>query len=507
MFAAEENHIMKFYSTIFPLFTAVMLLGCARQEPSEGDAEISCDTGSIEVPAEFPADRPDSIKTLKISSNRSWFAHLNDKNHPVDPSNNEKVDWGFLDFEDYVNVSNSTADTDITVTFARNRSTESIEGSLDIYMAGRLALSIPIHQAGAVYYLDAEAGRTVAECTADTLAIEISCNTNWSARIDDGATADVKLSQEGGIDDSCLNVIFGNNYDASNDKTATVVISAENCQDKIISFTQKKAQPFLQLEDGIITKLVPGVYSGSISFRTNCPWSIAVKQGAKMTDIEFSKSSGAPESGKIDVGFTFKNPGDDPHIVNDFTAVLSVDGDVVAPIEIPFSQRSAFVLDFDTYPDAPYGLETTKGLKYSISVETSLGNTYICNIDNCNYRNKSDSYGLQIPQYGYFGLPGISGMKMTKIICYFKYHSSFKKLRLYPCSPADVGVYYAGVLANYAITENWVHTFVAGQVTDPETKGGNGPVVIPAGEGCTMYCGSNTNNLVGRFEVIYEPVE
>ena len=48
------------------------------------------------VEAEFLSDG-DDVRSLVIRSNRSWFAHLNDLDNPVDPADPEaSVPWGWL---------------------------------------------------------------------------------------------------------------------------------------------------------------------------------------------------------------------------------------------------------------------------------------------------------------------------------------------------------------------------------------------------------------------------
>ncbi len=477
------------------ILLAFATLSCLKTKVAEEQSRISGSHDNIVITADFLPEHPDTTVTVRISANRSWYASLN-------------AEGASLDKRDHLNLAGATEETELHLRFLPNHSRTELVGTLDIWMEGRNALSIPIRQSGAVYHLDATAETTEVECVAGTVVVHVICNTQWQARIDAGTTtADVRLSADGGTDSADLELIFGNNYDAQHEKYATLVLSAEGCEDKVLSFTQKKAIPFLELAEDIRTSLPATTQSGTLKFRTNCSWRLAVKEGATLADILFSQTEGEPASGDIVIDFSFTNPGDDPHIVNAFTAVLSLDGDVLAPVEVTFSQRSTLLLNFDQYPEVPYGLRTVKGEKYTISITTSLPATYVIEVDNCLYRNKSDSYGLQIPQAGYFGIPGIEGMKISSIITEFKYHSSFRKLRLYACSPTNTKVYYTGVLANYTISEPWTHIFTIGQVTDPEVKGGDGAEEIPAGQGCTMYCGSNNNNLVGKFEIIYEPVE
>ena len=68
--------------------------------------------------------------------------------------------------------------------------------------------------------------------------------------------------------------------------------------------------------------------------------------------------------------------------------------------------------------------------------------------------------------------------------------------------------YYTGVLPSYVITEDWVHTFYSGVITEPETKASSAPISIPDGSGCVLLCDKkDINNLIKTITIVYEATE
>lgn len=496
---------MKKTLTIF--FLIPMMCSCLEHSLSETDSKFSTTLGEVEAAAEFLPDSQDSVKTVRIISNRSWYAHLNDVGDPLDPKEEEFVTWAKLDISDHANLTNVTDTVDVNITFSRNFDQTPVHGVLNVYSEGEKVLSLPIKQNGAVYHLSATADKASVSCLADTVKVFVDCNTSWNALIAEETTADVVLANNEGFDPDTLIVAFRQNLDAIRGKDAKIILSAESCEDVIITLSQDKAFPYLSLVSDTHSKIPSGINEAEVVFRTNSNWTIRSTDESTLSDISFDRVSGGPSSEDIKVRFSFTNPGDDPHIVNYAKFVLSAEGNDDVLLE--FSQRSPLKLDFNSAKTPPYGLLSDYSTSvYNITLSTSISE-YQLPVTNCKFREKSDgSHGLQIPQNGSLGLPGIEGLKISSVIVSLKYHSSFRKIRLVLCSSGETVNYYTGVLPSYLITEDWVHTFHSGVITEPETKASSAPISIPDGTGCVLLCDKkDMNNLIKTITIVYEATE
>ena len=71
--------------TVAMLMAASLLWSCIGSNDEENDSLLEVSDNEIVAQAEFVSDT-DKEKTVVIRSNRSWFAHLDDLDHPVDPT-------------------------------------------------------------------------------------------------------------------------------------------------------------------------------------------------------------------------------------------------------------------------------------------------------------------------------------------------------------------------------------------------------------------------------------
>lgn len=490
---------------------AILLLffiqGCLERNIAETQAKLTSSLDSISAEAEFLPGTSDSLRTVRIISNRSWYAHLNEQGDVLDPSKGEFVSWGKLDITDHANLTNVTDTVDLNIIFTRNLSESPVNGVLNLYAEGEKMLSVPVVQSGAVYRLSADADKLSVSCLKDTVKVYVDCNTSWSASLSEATTADVILDNETGFDPDTLLVIFNQNLDAVNTKLASVILKAQSCEDCAINITQEKAVPYLRLADNIQTAISPIASDAEFSFQTNRNWSVRADESSSLIDIAFDKSAGEPSSDEIKVRFTFRNPGDDPCIVNSAKIIISAEGN--EDLVLDYTQRAPLKLDFYSQKEAPYGLKTDYSSEvYELLLTTSISE-YKLPLYNCKFRSKTDgSHGLQIPQDGYIGLPGIDGFKITAVGVSLRYHSSFRKIRLSLRSPGDFSEWYSGVLASYVISEDWSHTFVSGNVTLPESQGSSAPVLLPEGNSCVLLNDKkDMNNLIKTITIVYEPAE
>lgn len=490
---------------LFTIAAILLFCRCTHGELSSRDAFLKADADRIEAPAEFDGE---SWNTgLTIRSNCSWYAHLNDRNNPVDVSVNAKVPWGSLDIQDHGNLTGVTDEVRLTVSFFRNRSTSPIEGCLDIYASGGKILSIPIVQEGAVYRLDAATDTDEASCLPGSVVINVQSNTEWTVKIGDESTAEVSLDRDNGIDDGQIVVSFAENLDAGKTKTAEIIISADGCPDKVVRIVQAKAVPYFRCTQGDTVNIPRGVTSYSLQFQTNTDWAAEIKDSTGMRTVVLSKTSGVLSQDIQMLDVSFENTGDDPMAFGTIKLEFILIGTGISS-EVTLCQVSPMVMVFDTYPDAPFGMKDVyTDQAYEIKIPTSRNpEGYTFSMYNCRWRNDRLTSGLQIKQYGQFSLPAIEGKTLREVKAWFRFHNSFKSLRLRVTdNPSDNLNFHSGMLNYYQITADWVHSFILGERTDPEILPGGRILVEPeAGKSYSLYCDVNTNNLITRLELYYE---
>lgn len=212
--------------------------GCITKTVMEPATGIETDQEALFSESEFLLEGIDSVKVVRITSNRSWSAHLNDLDNPIDESDpSQGIDWAYLSEEAHPNVTRATEVTDLLVIFRRNFSKAPRNGVLHIYSEGGLKKTISLSQAGVVYRLDATSGVKEASDEGEYIPIIVDCNTAWTAKIDPSSTADCFLAQDKGFDPSVLYLRVKENEEKVQ-KTVKVTISAQDCEDKVLEFTQ-----------------------------------------------------------------------------------------------------------------------------------------------------------------------------------------------------------------------------------------------------------------------------
>lgn len=323
-----------------------LLWGCIGVKDAEEDTILDVGADSIELEAEFISGT-DTTVTVLISSNRSWFAHLDDLDHPVDPTDpSAHVRWGKLSVEYHSNLTNTTDETELVITFNRNYSYSQVNGVLNIYCEGEICKSIPVIQKGAVYHVSAEAESATADCNPDTVRVAVDCNIWWSARIEEESTADVRIDVPKGTGEGYFNVIFGGNDSVSEEKTAKITVSAANCPPAEVVIIQNRNVPYVALQPDSDTRIVAGDSRASVAVKSNCAWTAEVLSSELEDFAIVNPSSEGAEAAVRNVEFTFKaNPSENPFDIK--RAVVRFHGEgAEKPLDITLSQRGVFVVSF-----------------------------------------------------------------------------------------------------------------------------------------------------------------
>ena len=376
-----------------------LVWGCIGINGSKDEPVLTVSETEIVVQAEFTSEE-DSVKTVLIRSNRSWFAHLDDLDHPVDPADPDAtVRWGSLSVDHHQNLTNTVDETPVRITFNENYSPNAVNGVLNIYCEGKIMQSISLKQEGLRFHIQAQARSEVAQCDADTVAVMVDCNTSWTARVSDESTAQVSIDIDKGYREGVLNVMFGENFSETEDKQAKIIFSAKNCEDYVLTIAQNKAVPYLFVLPEYDGRVLSGENSASLKIRSNAAWSAEVVE-SQLEDFTIVNPSGDKGTSlPQDVNVTFKaNPENDPFSVRTAKIRFNVPG-VQEPVEYIFSQRGCFVVSFDDVkafsPEIPNTLVSASGQPSNMSRPDRI-NT---DVDVFRYTAGKISVDVELSQY------------------------------------------------------------------------------------------------------------
>ena len=334
------------------LTSACLLYACIGTDVSENKADISSEVAEITVQAEFDADG-DNVRTVVIRSNRSWFAHLDDLDHPIDPSDPQaRVNWATLSVERHQNLTNTIDQTEIVITFNENFSPVAINGVLNIWCEGEIMKSIPIVQTARVYHVSAHTDVENAKCDSDVVSVSVESNTKWTARVSENSTAEVQLETASGNGSGTLNVIFGENFSQTEDKSAEIVFSAKGCEDYVLTISQSRAVPYVYVLPEYDGRVLSGESRATLKIRSNADWTAEVVESEldDFTILNTSGQKGTSEPQEVSVSFTPNNTGD-PFTVKTAKIRFASEG-MDEPVVYEFKQRGCFVVDFSQVRDA-----------------------------------------------------------------------------------------------------------------------------------------------------------
>ena len=246
---------------------------------------------SLAVDKRIVIDGADPVTdTLFVTSNRSWSV-VRDSDEP----------WLSFGVAEHLNLSKARETAQLIFSLDGNLLKKDRSASFKI-VSGEDARTVIVTQRAIVYRLSVDGPRSFVDIpdTGGSLTVKILSNTQWHAEVAAGATADVTLPETVGEGDSDLEIVVGPNIDRSEGKTATVVITAEDCEPVEILLEQVKAVPFVKHEIPAAAGLWvdPAVFSAVYSERSfkvvsNCKWTAAVDTDATTaTGVELPVTSG-----------------------------------------------------------------------------------------------------------------------------------------------------------------------------------------------------------------------
>lgn len=181
------------------LLTMFILSGCLGDNILDNQPVFEIDCSEVVLPAEFESGT-DTTVVLKVRSNRSWFAHLDDIDHPIDLKDPDaRVRWASISEARNQNLTNAVIETTLEMTVHANRNVTPVNGVLNLYCEGAICQSIPVRQKGVPVYLEILPeydGRVLSgECQS---SMEIRTNSKWTAEVVESGLEDFKIENPSG---------------------------------------------------------------------------------------------------------------------------------------------------------------------------------------------------------------------------------------------------------------------------------------------------------------------
>ncbi len=440
---------------------SIPLLSCQNQTITPAPI-IEPDKDVIELPAEF-FNAQDTSFTITVKSNLSWYALVNDQDHPIDPADPEaSIEWARIDLADHENLTKVEDEVAIRMHVKRNPDRRQRRGVLNFYAGGGVFSKVEIQQNAAVWYLSATAERDEALCSPDTLILNISSNIHWGAELLDETTADAKLSRPAGNESDTLSVIFAENFDLVR-KFAKVRIFAEDCPDCILTLSQSEAIPYLRLDmNDFSGELAPDATEVLLPVKTNCSGLTAVlKDGCTLTDAHLEKVS---ETAFL---FSFVPDGTDPYVKKTATVTISADG--AQSLNLDFFQRGRLDMDFEANSGYTPALVTVASDE--ISYHSFVVGEHEYTLGLCKIYWRSGNKCIFYTKSGYLTFPAVEGLTLTKITLTFRGHTSNHSAKITIRGTGDdASTLYSPAHMNLfvptAVNEYSTHTLVVGEGSD-----------------------------------------
>lgn len=407
------------------IIVAVALVGyiltsCLREDFKESEPVLKADVECLEVDAQPQDETAPVTGVIKITSNRSWNAAFVNENGSV-----EVPEWVRMETASHVNLSDASDTKAFRLFFDANGINRSRSTRLRV-VSGEREFVVGVVQQALVYTLSVAGDpHLTVGYAASEQQIDIHCNTTWTARVKDGATAAIVLSATEGYGDASLTVDIAENTDLNAGKSAVILLSAEECDDIEITVAQQRAEPYLILDrENTPIVLSGGATSSRILFRTNSEWSATVVEST-FPELTIDPQSGDSTADGIDLRF--------PSNVSDgevsATIEFQIAGTTIAE-RITVTQKRGYLIKLDFTEGDPFSEQTLpttsasaiqtatcytlsqNGTDYPIEITPAAGKGFYIGGASGKYLIFTGSGTMRIPKLDRFVL---SSVKITAI--------------------------------------------------------------------------------------------
>lgn len=312
--------------------TAVLMLAsCLDRNFGISDPTLSALSESIEVEATAP-DMEFPVDTVLIRSNRSWTCKIVESDGSV-------CTWAEALTPEFENPS-GFLETVVQIVKFQNNEVNTVRNAKLVFSSHEGTLEIPVRQ-NALQYQLALGGSSSLEvsCAGGIVEIPVICNTDWTASIKEGSTATAAIATPNMHKNDTLIVNFAENEEDFA-KTATVVISAEDCENLEVVITQGKSMPSITINiEKSKTNYADTETSGIIYFKANANWT-ASAQG-NFGNFKFINATGTRNDASVEFTFTKKPVLGDIHQ----TITLTLDNHPEVQQTIELTQTGNMIID------------------------------------------------------------------------------------------------------------------------------------------------------------------
>lgn len=365
---------------------------------------------SVSADTEFGVPVSD---TLMVSANRSW-------NAVVAPD----CDWMRAETEGNLNVSGQRLDKTVVLNFDNNLVEQDRSTVLTFCCEGE-KYELPVTQKAIVYRLKpySPTDYPSVEYLGDYIVLRFNCNTDWTARVGEDSTADASIDVTSGSGNGKIAVTFAENKDYE-EKTFSVIVSANGCDDLTFSFVQQSSRPYVLVDyEKSDTTLVQsiGAYR-RLFFKSNVHWTSSFAG-----QISFDSFPAEGDSGEWEVRFHMDGNADFDKRASGSLMLTPEGGD---PVEVRYTQEKGSVISlvFRLYPDEYINDMAFRNWPFSKNL--------VNNEQDCTYYTSFGAYpftfhyegtsgnicynqiGLLLGNTsggGYIDLPGLEGRRLAKV--------------------------------------------------------------------------------------------
>lgn len=292
--------MLKFSKIFLALAAAVSLTGCMARNFAESTPALSTSASGDAITVDATAEVGNqAIFDLTVTANQSWGC-------TASGTDGKPVDWLEVETDEYTNLNGVSEECLVRLFIQNNPINQSRSAQLKLTTPDCEKV-ISLVQKALAYSLDTSTPKAVSvSCAAETVVVSVVCNTEWTASIKPGATASASLDRNGGYGNDDIAVTFQPNDDINGTKTATLVLSAEDCADVEVVFTQDKCVPSVTIDTEKTSATVKYTdKTARIYFKANMDWEASFV--GTLRNASLSKTEGTSADTYIDLNFDAKS--------------------------------------------------------------------------------------------------------------------------------------------------------------------------------------------------------
>lgn len=431
---------MKRYSIVALLLAAALSQSCLEEKFTADGIVFEPDRKEISV-APYLESGAVLRDTVRIRTNKSWYASIV-----------ESCDWIELSDGEKGNHGGAVEEHMLVLTF--DNSSLYTDRSVTLRLAGKgFECLIPVTQTRKVPFIDLLTPAVFDNVNPEgqTVKIAFRSNVDWTVSPSGTPTADYSLNKTSGSGSDSLEVTFTENMDFVNAKTLDLQLKGDALEPVDIKFTQTKAVPYVHfIEESNRYEISAGGENLPLYVKANVSWSAEITEGlqyiqrvksgkTETTDGKFTGTKGTSVSftlysdGQTDVNsakpvriaFT---PQDGEPVTMELTVTAA--SHLIFPFIYPTNGLNWFLSSPSTSEMFPAGTASKTPAHQGEVVDGVLRNgmhlkfSFPDQVGSGTYYN-SKSFGIRNAG-AYIEFPAIEGKALRKIRCIAGYTNKMK---------------------------------------------------------------------------------